>query len=79
VGTQYRSAIYVLDAEQKQEAEDSKRKYQARLSAAGGGLVLRYWMRRCFIMLRTITSSTWRRTPTDIADWRVWVAYKSAV
>jgi len=30
VGTQYRSAIYVLDAEQKQEAEESKRKYQAR-------------------------------------------------
>src|SRR6266403_3837574 len=37
VGTQYRSAIYVLDAEQRQEAEESKRKYQARLSAAGKG------------------------------------------
>src|SRR6266704_4583811 len=37
VGTQYRSAIYVLDGEQRQEAEESKRKYQARLSAAGKG------------------------------------------
>jgi peptide-methionine (S)-S-oxide reductase len=37
VGTQYRSAIYVLDSEQKQEAEESKRKYQARLTAAGKG------------------------------------------
>jgi peptide-methionine (S)-S-oxide reductase len=37
VGTQYRSAIYVLDPEQKQEAEESKRKYQARLAAARKG------------------------------------------
>jgi peptide-methionine (S)-S-oxide reductase len=37
VGTQYRSAIYVLDAEEKREAEESKRKYQARLAAAGKG------------------------------------------
>src|SRR5258707_4188628 len=37
VGTQYRSAIYVLDAEQTQEAEESKRKYQARLTAAVKG------------------------------------------
>ncbi len=37
VGTQYRSAIYVLDGEQKQAAEDSMRKYQARLTAAGRG------------------------------------------
>jgi peptide-methionine (S)-S-oxide reductase len=39
VGTQYRSAIYVLDAEQKQAAEESKRRYQARLTAAGRGVI----------------------------------------
>ena len=37
VGTQYRSAIYVLDEEQRRTAEESKRAYQARLSAAGKG------------------------------------------
>jgi peptide-methionine (S)-S-oxide reductase len=37
VGTQYRSAIYVLDREQREVAEESKRMYQARLSAAGRG------------------------------------------
>jgi peptide-methionine (S)-S-oxide reductase len=37
VGTQYRSAIYVLDEEQKQAAEESKGKYQAPLTAAGKG------------------------------------------
>jgi peptide-methionine (S)-S-oxide reductase len=37
VGTQYRSAIYVLDDEQKREALESKRKYQVRLSEAGKG------------------------------------------
>jgi peptide-methionine (S)-S-oxide reductase len=37
VGTQYRSAIYVFDEEQRRAAEESKRTYQARLSAAGKG------------------------------------------
>jgi peptide-methionine (S)-S-oxide reductase len=37
VGTQYRSTIYVLDQEQKQAAEESKRRYQARLTEAGKG------------------------------------------
>jgi len=37
VGTQYRSAIYVFDKEQREEAEESKRVYQARLGAAGRG------------------------------------------
>jgi peptide-methionine (S)-S-oxide reductase len=37
VGTQYRSAIYTLDAEQKKLAEESKKIYQARLRAAGRG------------------------------------------
>jgi peptide-methionine (S)-S-oxide reductase len=39
VGTQYRSAIYVHDAEQRAVAEESKRAYQARLSAAGRGTI----------------------------------------
>jgi peptide-methionine (S)-S-oxide reductase len=38
-GTQYRSAIYVSDPEQKQAAESSRRSYQARLSAAGRGQI----------------------------------------
>jgi peptide-methionine (S)-S-oxide reductase len=37
VGTQYRSVIYVIDAEQRQAAEESMRSYQNRLSAAGVG------------------------------------------
>jgi peptide-methionine (S)-S-oxide reductase len=37
VGTQYRSAIYVLDKEQRDMAERSKRIYQACLAAAGRG------------------------------------------
>jgi peptide-methionine (S)-S-oxide reductase len=39
VGTQYRSAIYVFDAEQERAALESKRRYQARLSEAGKGEV----------------------------------------
>jgi peptide-methionine (S)-S-oxide reductase len=39
VGTQYRSAIYTQDAEQKQIAEASKKAYQARLTAAGRGQI----------------------------------------
>jgi peptide-methionine (S)-S-oxide reductase len=36
-GTQYRSAIYTLDAEQRQAAEASRSAYQGRLTAAGRG------------------------------------------
>jgi peptide-methionine (S)-S-oxide reductase len=39
VGTQYRSAIYTTDPEQKKAAEESKRIYQARLTAAGRGQI----------------------------------------
>jgi peptide-methionine (S)-S-oxide reductase len=39
VGTQYRSAIYASDAEQRAAAEESRRVYQARLSAAGKGTI----------------------------------------
>jgi len=39
VGTQYRSAIYVFDKEQREAAEASKRAYQARLTAAGRGTI----------------------------------------
>jgi peptide-methionine (S)-S-oxide reductase len=39
VGTQYRSVIYVTDAEQRQTAEESKQAYQSRLTAAGRGTI----------------------------------------
>jgi peptide-methionine (S)-S-oxide reductase len=39
VGTQYRSAIYAADAEQRNAAEASRQVYQARLSAAGKGTI----------------------------------------
>jgi peptide-methionine (S)-S-oxide reductase len=39
VGTQYRSGIYVLDQEQREAAEESKRVYQARLTPAGRGTI----------------------------------------
>ncbi len=39
VGTQYRSAIYTSSAEQHKAAEESRRVYQARLSAAGKGTI----------------------------------------
>lgn len=39
VGTQYRSAIYVADAEERGIAEESRRLYQARLSTAGKGTI----------------------------------------
>jgi peptide-methionine (S)-S-oxide reductase len=38
-GTQYRSVIYALDAEQRAAAEESRRIYQARLTAAGRGTI----------------------------------------
>jgi peptide-methionine (S)-S-oxide reductase len=38
-GTQYRSAIYTSDAEQREAAEESRRAYQACLSAAGKGTI----------------------------------------
>jgi len=39
LGTQYRSVIFALDAEQRAAAEESKRIYQARLTAAGRGTI----------------------------------------
>jgi peptide-methionine (S)-S-oxide reductase len=38
-GTQYRSVIFALDPEQRAAAEESKRIYQARLTAAGRGRI----------------------------------------
>ncbi|HTD11766.1 MAG TPA: peptide-methionine (S)-S-oxide reductase MsrA [Steroidobacteraceae bacterium] len=38
-GSQYRSAIYASDAEQRDAAQESRRVYQARLSAAGKGAI----------------------------------------
>ena len=38
-GTQYRSAIYASSPEQREAAEQSKRIYQARLTAAGRGAI----------------------------------------
>ena len=38
-GTQYRSVIFALDSQQRAAAEESKRIYQARLSAAGRGTI----------------------------------------
>ena len=38
-GTQYRSAIYTLDAEQQEVAEASRRAYQVALAAAGRGTI----------------------------------------
>ncbi|HKT72608.1 MAG TPA: peptide-methionine (S)-S-oxide reductase MsrA [Steroidobacteraceae bacterium] len=39
VGTQYRSAVYVLDEGQRKTAEESRDAYQARLTAAGRGKI----------------------------------------
>jgi peptide-methionine (S)-S-oxide reductase len=39
VGTQYRSAIYYVDEEQRKAAEESRRQYQGRLTAAGRGTI----------------------------------------
>ena len=39
VGTQYRSVIYALDQDQRAAAEESKRIFQARLTAAGRGTI----------------------------------------
>jgi peptide-methionine (S)-S-oxide reductase len=39
VGTQYRSAIYVADEEQRRAAEESRRAYQGELGAAGRGMI----------------------------------------
>jgi peptide-methionine (S)-S-oxide reductase len=38
-GTQYRSVIYVMNEEQRAEAEESKRVYQVRLKQAGMGAI----------------------------------------
>ena len=38
-GTQYRSGIYVYDAEQKKAAEESRAAYQSKLEAAGYGKI----------------------------------------
>ena len=52
VGTQYRSAIYTLDREQKSLAEASKRQYQAQLSAAGRGSITTEILGRSHVLFR---------------------------
>ena len=52
VGTQYRSVIYVADAEQRQAAEESKRAYQTRLATAGLGTITTEVVRRAAVLLR---------------------------
>ena len=39
IGSQYRSAIYCMDRQQLEQAEESCRHYQARLDAAGRGQI----------------------------------------
>jgi peptide-methionine (S)-S-oxide reductase len=39
IGTQYRSAIYVFNAQQRQAAEESRRSFQQSLSEAGHGRI----------------------------------------
>ena len=69
VGTQYRSAIYALDEEQRKAARRNQsvsiRPASPRRAAARSPP--RSSMRRSSTMPRTITSSTWRRIPTDTA------------
>ena len=71
VGTQYRSGIYVYDAEQRAAAEASLQRVRAAAEARrprrdhDGDPA----MRRSSTTPRTITSSTWRRIRMAIAGW----------
>ncbi len=68
VGSTYRSGIYTFSDAQAQAARSRRPSIRRRLRRRGGGRSPpRSCPRRCSTMPRTITSSTWRRTPTAIA------------
>ena len=68
-GTQYRSGIYYADEAQKAAAERSREAYQAELTRRGYGAITTEIAaaRRSSTTPRSITSSTWPRTPTATA------------
>ncbi len=68
IGTQYRSAIFYYDAEQREQAEESRRIYQQALSAGGTAQSRpRSKLHLSSIVPKLITSSTWPKIPTATA------------
>ena len=69
IGTQYRSAIYYFDDDQREAAEASRRDVSGTAPAAGYGEITTEIAPapRVLLTRRRITSSTWRRTHTATA------------